>query len=172
MPTQRQPYADLYSLFVLKLESLYDIERFQLKFLLRMARTASDAGLRTALERHVDETKLQSERLHEALDLLGEKLSPSSVAAIRGLGKDAEWLMKRIDQRALDASLIAAAQYVDHYEIAGYGTAHEWAKALGYAPVAELLHRSLDEEKASNARLNALAISQINTRTQHALSAS
>jgi ferritin-like metal-binding protein YciE len=164
-------YADLHDLLVLKLQSLYDIESQLVRELPKLAKSVSSPELKDAFEKHLDETKNQVARLERALEELKSPIKKSKVEAIRGLAKDAEWMIKNIkDEKARDAGMIAAAQYVEHYEIAGYGSASEWAKLMGHDRVVDLLEESLAEEKAADEKLNELALSGVNERanTMHA----
>jgi ferritin-like metal-binding protein YciE len=158
-------YADLHSLLVLKLQSLYDIENQLVRELPKLAKNAHSIELRAAFEKHLDETKNQVVRLEKALEDIKSPVKKSKVEAIRGLAKDADWMIKNIsDENARDAGMIAAAQYVEHYEIAGYGSASEWAKLMGHDTVVDLLEESLAEEKAADEKLNELALSGVNER--------
>ncbi len=94
--------------------------------------------------------------------MLGEKPKKLVVEAIRGLVKDAEWVMKHVTSRtALDAALIGAAEYVEHYEMAGYQVAYEWAKKLGYDDIADYLAQSLREEIGAADKLRDLGVLDI-----------
>jgi ferritin-like metal-binding protein YciE len=156
-------HAELKDLFLLKIKALYDIETHLVKALPKMAAHSADKDLKSGFKNHLKETQGQVRRLRNIFFLLGISPQKTQVEAIRGLVKDAEWLIKNIkDTRALDAGLIAAAQYVEHYEIAGYGTALEWAKLLGLEGAARLLKETLREEKAADEKLNRLAKHKVN----------
>ena len=158
-------YADLHDLLVLKLQSLYDIESQLVRELPKFVKHASSNELRDAFEKHLEETKNQVARLEQALEETKSPVKKSKVEAIRGLAKDADWMIKNIkEEKARDAGMIAAAQYVEHYEIAGYGSASEWAKLMGHDAIAELLEESLTEEKAADEKLSELALSGVNDR--------
>jgi ferritin-like metal-binding protein YciE len=163
-----QKYETLHDLLILKLRSLHDIESQIIKALPKMAKAASDEKLREAFTSHLEETKNQEAHIDRALELLGDTAKgKSKVEAIRGLIKDAEWIIKSVkNPAARDAILIAAAQYVEHYEIAGYGTAREWASLMGHTEVADLLNETLDEEAAANEKLNTLATKSINEKVE------
>ncbi len=155
----------LHDLLISKMQALYDVENEIVKELPKMAKKASDEELREGFETHLEETKNQVKRLEKAFSLLGEKPKKLKSAAIRGMAEDASWGMTHIKgSEALDANLIAAAQYVEHYEIAGYGSAVEWAREMGHMEVADLLEETLEEEKATDKKLNMLATSKINER--------
>lgn len=163
MATKQPKYETLRDLLVLKLGSLLDIEEQLIKALPKMARAAQEEKLREAFTSHLEETKEQAKRLQEAFDNLSVTAKKTKVEAIRGLVKDTEWIIKSLkNPAARDALLIASAQYVEHYEMAGYGTAHDWAQRLGENEVADLLQETLDEEKAADTKLNDLATSAIN----------
>lgn len=164
MPTKKtsQP-TTLQDLFVMKLKALYDIELQLIKALPKMASKATDSELRMGFEEHLEETQEHARRLEDIFERLGEKTAKTKVEAIRGMIMDADWLMKNIkDSDALDASLIAAGQYAEHYEMAGYGAAKEWAKLLGLNEIEDILNETLKEEKAADAKLNDLATARIN----------
>jgi ferritin-like metal-binding protein YciE len=154
---------NLKDLLVLKLKALYDVENQIIKALPKMAKKATNKSLKAGFEKHLKETKGQVNRLEKVFKLLGEKPRKTKVEAIRGLVKDGEWVMKNVKPaEALDANLVAAAQYVEHYEMAGYGTASEWASQLGEAEVVNLLEETLEEEKKTDQTLSTLAMSEIN----------
>lgn len=153
----------LHGLFVMKLNALLDIEQQLVKALPKMAEAASNQELTQAFEMHLEETEKHVERLEECLKGLGEKAKPLKCEAIRGLVEDAQWIIKNVESGpALDAALIAAAQYVEHYEMAGYGTAVEWAKMMAHSDQEALLQETLEEEKSADQKLSTLAMDQIN----------
>ena len=158
-------YETLADLLTLKLRSLYDIEREIQKALPKMAKAATDEGLREALSHHIEETSEQIARLEEIFEKLGIPARAERVEAVRGLIADADWIAKSVKHPASrDAILIAAAQYVEHYEMAGYGTARSWASLLEHDDIAALLQHSLEEERAANEKLTELAEDGINDR--------
>ena len=159
-----EKYQNLQELLLLKLKVLHDVENQLIKALPRMAKASEDPALRQAFESHLEETRGHEERVDEALELMGDKGKQKEKSdAIRGLIKDADWCVKNIKKpEARDAALIAAAQYVEHYETAGYGSALEWAKEIGQDQVADLLEKTLEEEKAANDKLTGLAEGGIN----------
>jgi len=149
---------------MLKLTSLHYTENELMKALPKMAKAATDVDLKNAFTMHLEETRVQKERLESALTMLGHTGTFSGEsAAIDGLIKDAEWCIANVkDAEARDASLIAAAQYVEHYEMAGYGSAVAWAEEMAHTEVEELLQETLDEEGATNEKLTLLAEGGIN----------
>jgi ferritin-like metal-binding protein YciE len=156
-------FDSLHQLFILKLQSLYDVEQELVKVLPKLAKNASNEELSAAFEEHLKETEGQVKRLEKAFKLLGEKPKKEKVEGIRGIAEDGTWILKNVkDDAARDAALIAAAQYAEHYEIAGYGTAAEWARIMEHDEVQALLEETLGEEEAANEKLNALAQGGIN----------
>ena len=161
---QTNTYSNLHDLLILKLRALHYTETALIKALPKMASAATDADLKQAFTAHLEETRIQKERLDQALTMLGYTgKSSEKSAAIDGLIEDAEWCIKNVkDADVRDASLIAAAQYVEHYEMAGYGAARTWAEEMGHTEVEELLQETLDEESAANEKLTTLAEGGIN----------
>jgi len=154
---------DLQGLLVIKLQALADVEAQLIKALPKMAQKAKAEELKSAFEKHAVQTEGHAERLERALELMGADSRKLKVEAIRGLVADAEWTLKTVKDAAVrDAAMIAAAQYVEHYEMAGYGSAAEWAGLLGRQEVAELLGQTLEEEKQTDAELNDLARARVN----------
>ena len=152
-------------IFVTKLGALLDVEQQLVKALPKMAKHATDADLRSGIEKHLDQTKEHAARLEKAFALLEVKPPKIKCDAIRGLVADGEWVMKNVKgDEALDANIIAAAQYVEHYEIAGYDSALAWAKLLDCREVANLLAQTLQEERETSGELSELAQSRVNER--------
>jgi ferritin-like metal-binding protein YciE len=164
----KQSYDTLHQLLLLKLQALHDVESEIIKALPKLAKAASDPKLKQAFLDHLQETQAQEERIDTALEKLGNaSKSKVTVEAIRGLSKDAEWIVKNVkDASARDAALVAAAQYVEHYEIAGYGTAITWAELMGHTEVVELLKETLREEENADVTLSALAESSLNDKVE------
>lgn len=158
-------YGTLESLLILKLKSLYDIEQELIKALPKLAKNATSEGLREAFESHLEETGGHAERLEQALRIMDVELKSEEVAGIRGITEDGGWVIKNVrDEAARDAALIATAQYAEHYEIAGYESACEWAHMLGLTEIEELLGKTLEEEKAASRTLTGLAEGGIDER--------
>lgn len=150
-----------------ELQDLYSAENQIVSALPKMEKKASDQKLKKAFQTHLEETKEQVERLKQACEILN--ISPGGVKckAIEGIIKEAEDFLKEdADADVMDAGLIANAQRVEHYEIAGYGTACHFAKRLGYDDVYQLLSATLEEEKDTDEKLNDLAIEQINEKAE------
>jgi ferritin-like metal-binding protein YciE len=157
--------ATLRDIFVVKLESLYDVENQIIKALPAMAKAAADSDLQSGFHLHLEQTTEHAARLEKIFELLDVKPKKLEVEAIRGLVADAEWVIKNTKgAAALDAALIGAAQYVEHYEIAGYSTVIEWARLLEENDVADILVETLNEEEETNDQLLELAATKINDK--------
>jgi ferritin-like metal-binding protein YciE len=153
----------LRDLLIQKMQALYDVENNLVKALPKMAEAATNEELVAAFEEHLEETQGHVTRLEKAFNILDEEPTKLEGEAIQGLIADAEWGIKNIGgDAALDANLIAGAQYVEHYEIAGYGSACAWARELGQDEVADLLEDTLAEERMADQKLNDIATSQVN----------
>jgi ferritin-like metal-binding protein YciE len=130
-----------------------------------MADAARSSELKSALQNHLRETEGQIARLEQIFRQLGRDPGSEACEAMKGLIKESdEMISAKGDANVKDAALIAAAQRVEHYEIAGYGTARTFAQHLGYTELARLLQQSLDEEAAADKRLTQLAEQSINWR--------
>jgi ferritin-like metal-binding protein YciE len=163
MPNKKNTPDTLDTLLLNKLKTLYDVEIQLVKALPKMVKKSTDAGLKEGFEDHLRQTENHVDRLDRAFKVLGVKPQKLQSEAIRGLIADAEWVIKNVHgEEALDANLIAAAQYVEHYEIAGYGAAFAWAQLLGRTEIAELLEQTLHEEEETADALNDLAAGKIN----------
>lgn len=144
---------------------IYDAEKQLIKALPKMADASHNPQLRRAFSEHLDETKTQIERLETILHDLDHKPRNKSCKAMKGLVEEGnERVRSSGDEAVLDAGLIAAAQRVEHYEIAAYGCARTYASLLGKEDAAGLLGQSLEEEKRADAMLNKLAEDVINVR--------
>lgn len=152
-----------------ELKDLYSAENQLLKALPKMAKAASNAELAAGFETHLEETKGQVERLNKIADILGIKLAGHKCKAMEGLvDEGSELISEDADPSVKDAGLIGAAQRVEHYEMAGYGTAAAFARKLGHEDVASLLDETLEEEKATDAKLTKLAETAVNAEAQAA----
>jgi len=150
-------------LFVKKLKDLYSAERQFAEAQPKMAEAASDEELRVALEGHVEVTKRQLERLEKIGETLGVKLEGGTSEVAKALVKEGQAIIKEDgDPFVKDAGLVAAAQGIEHYEIAGYGTASAYARRLGHKDIDELLQQTLAEERGADTLLTELAESSIN----------
>jgi ferritin-like metal-binding protein YciE len=156
------------SLFELELQDLHSAESQLVKALPKMAETASSSELRQAFETHLEQTQEHLERLEKILGDLNLRSGKHKCKAMEGLIAEAQELIKAdgIDS-VRDAAMIGAAQRVEHYEIAGYGTARTYAEMLGHADAAQLLQQTLDEEKETDELLSGLALSSVNVEAQN-----
>lgn len=152
-------------LFAEQLKDLYSAENQLVKALPDMAAEAQDARLRQGFEKHALETKNQVSRLEQIGRALGHDLDGHTCKAMQGLvAEGKETIAEDASPDVKDAALIAAAQRIEHYEIAGYGTAAHYAERLGHAEAASLLRQTLQEEQLTDTRLNDLAKGYINQR--------
>jgi len=150
-------------LFWEQIEDLYDAEKRLVKALPKMADAATSNQLRQAFESHLLETGGHVNRLEQIFADLNKKAKSKTCEAMKGLVEEGEEMIGAIDESSLrDAGLIAAANRVEHYEIAGYGSARAFALTLGLETAASLLDQTLDEEKAADEKLTRLAESMIN----------
>ena len=155
----------LETLYVEELRDIYSAENQLLKALPKMAKTASSPELRQAFEDHLEQTKEHVERLDEIFEKLEKKPTGKTCHGMKGLVEEGSEIMKHDgDDNVLDAGLIAAAQKVEHYEIASYGTVRTWAEMLGEDDAAELLQQTLDEEGETDKRLTELAEEIVNVQ--------
>ena len=146
-----------------ELKDLYSAENQLVKALPKMAKAANSPELKRALERHLEETRRQVERLNQIGEDLNFKLTGKKCKGMEGLIEEGKEVLEMdLEEDALDAALIGAAQRVEHYEIAGYGTARTHAEVLGHAKAAKLLQQTLDEEGAADKKLTQIAESIIN----------
>ena len=153
----------LRELFIDELKDILNAERVLVKALPKMARNASEPKLVMALEEHLAVTEGQVQRLEQVFELLGETARGKKCEAMEGLVKEAEGVMEETEQGPVrDAGIISAAQKVEHYEIASYGTLVAFAKTLGEDEVAGLLEQTLAEEKEADVTLTETAYNAIN----------
>jgi ferritin-like metal-binding protein YciE len=168
-PTLMAKEKTLDDLFLDTLKDIYYAERKILKALPKMARGASSQDLKTAFETHRDQTEGQIERLQQVFELLGKPARGKTCDAIEGIIAEGEEILETFkDTPALDAGLIAAAQAVEHYEMARYGTLKTWAKALGLDDAVKLLDETLQEETKTDADLSKLAEKTANAKAMAA----
>jgi len=157
----------LRDLLVDQLKDLYSAENQLVKALPKMAKNASLPELSNGFEKHLDETRGQVERLERICEQLGVTPKGKKCAAMEGLIEEGKEIMEEdADEAVLDAGLIAAAQKVEHYEIASYGCARTWAEQLGLREAARLLQQTLDEEKATDEKLNKIAVGMVNRQAK------
>ena len=157
--------ATMDDLFVHTLRDMYYAENQIVKSLPDMIEKATDAKLKQGFQSHLDETKNQIKRLEHVFRLHGVEIMGVDCPANDGIIEEADEVVGEVDDKnVLDAALIAAAQAVEHYEMTRYGTLIAWAKQLGRADCAKLLEQNLQEEKAADSKLTALAESNINRK--------
>ena len=155
-------------LYVDQLKDLYSAESQLIKALPKMAKTAGSSDLRNAFEEHLNQTKHQAERIERIFSERGNG-SPKGkkCVAMEGLIEEGKEIMQEdMEEAVMDAGLIAAAQKVEHYEIASYGTARAWAQQMGYDRDADLLQQTLEEESTANEKLTQIAESHVNVQAR------
>lgn len=146
-----------------QLADIYYAEKKLSSALKKMAKQATDKGLAEAFTKHQVETEGQVKRLEEAFEALGKPAKGKKCEAIEGLLKEATGIMEEFKgDPALDAALIGASQKVEHYEIGSYGSMIAWAKELGEKKVADILSKTLEEEKQADKSLTILAVNCLN----------
>ena len=157
------PAKSLRELFVEELRDTYDAEKQVTKALPKMIKAATDPDLRSAFELHLEETRGQIERLEQVFEALGEKPRGKRCEGVAGILEEGKSIMEEdFDDMTMDASLIASAQRVEHYEMAAYGTLVSWATVMGHEEAVGLLQETLDEEKAADEKLTGIAEGGIN----------
>lgn len=162
-PVKKTGEKTLEDLFHAQLKDVYSAEKQLTKALPKMARAATSPKLRAGFEQHLAETKNQMMRLEQVCEEVGCKTGSVTCEAMKGLIAEGEEVTELgLDPQAQDAGLIAAAQKVEHYEIATYGTLCAFAKQLGFTNAAKLLHVTLEEERATDEKLTQLAEAGIN----------
>jgi ferritin-like metal-binding protein YciE len=153
----------LHDAFIDELRDAYDAEKQLTKALPKLAKAAASDELREAFESHLEETRGHIERLEQVFASLDEKVRAKHCDGIAGIIEEGKSVMEEdFDEQAMDACLIASGQRAEHYEMAAYGTLVAWATAMGHTDAAELLQENLDEEKAADEKLTALAEGGIN----------
>jgi len=165
MPAKKLTSLD--DLYLEMIRDLYNAEQQLTKALPKMAKAATDERLSEAFTNHLSQTETHVERLEKVFKSLGVAARGKKCAAMEGLieeGKEA--LEEEMEPQVLDAALIAAAQKVEHYEIASYGTVCVWAEMLGYDDQVELLTETLNEEKETDELLTEIAESSVNAAAE------
>lgn len=156
----------LENLFLHELKDLLSAEKQLVKALPKMAEGASSEALRSAFEDHLEQTKGHVNRLEEVFALIGKSPRAEHCKAMEGLVKEgADLLEEEGTESVIDAALIGAAQRVEHYEIAAYGTTRTLAELLGYEEAVKLLEETLEEEKETDAKLTEIALSEMGANT-------
>ncbi len=156
-------FESLQDLLIEQVEDLYDAEKRLCDALPKMADAATSPGLQSAFREHLGETRRHVERLERVFQMLDREPSRETCDAMKGLISEGEEMIEaKGDDHVRDAALIAAAQRVEHYEIAGYGTARSLATHVGRPDIADVLTQTLDEEKAADQTLTEIAESEVN----------
>jgi ferritin-like metal-binding protein YciE len=160
MATLEDLYTDL-------LKDLYSAEKQLVKALPKMAKNSESPDLQRAFQEHLRQTEGHVERIERIFTELGGSPRGKKCVGMEGLVEEGnELLQENVEPNVLDAGLIAAAQKVEHYEIASYGTARAWAQRLGYDNAARLLQETLEEESMANEKLTRIAESHVNMEAQ------
>jgi ferritin-like metal-binding protein YciE len=148
----------LKELYVDEVRDLYDAELQLVKALPKMAAKANSGELRSGFEEHLEQTKEHARRLERILEALGEPVKGKKCKGIQGIvAEGSEVMFEDFKGALMDSALIGAAQRVEHYEIAAYGTVHSFATVLGEEEAASLLEQTLNEEKVTNQKLTKLS---------------
>jgi ferritin-like metal-binding protein YciE len=151
-------FSSLNDLYLEQLKDLHSAETQLTKALPKMAKAANSPELKAAFTEHLEQTKEQLVRLNQIGEKLGKSLTGHACAAMKGLIEEgSEWMEEDAEPEVMDAGLIAAGQRVEHYEMAGYGTVHNFAELLGDEDSAELLAETLKEQKTADKKLTSLA---------------
>lgn len=159
--------STLKDLYIQELKDLYSAEKQIIKALPKMAKAATNEQLAAGFTEHLEQTKEHAARLEKILSSHDETTRGPKCKGMEGaVAEGAEMIEEEADDDVRDAGLIAAAQRVEHYEMAGYGCARTYAQALGDTVGAQLLQTTLDEEGATDKKLTKLAISVINPKAQ------
>jgi ferritin-like metal-binding protein YciE len=154
----------LQEFFVDQLKDLYWAEKHLTQALPKMQEAATTPELQSAIEDHLVQTEEQVTRLERVFEILGEKAQAKKCEAMEGLVKEGETIVEETEDGSLtrDVGIIAAAQKIEHYEIASYGTLVQLAMTMGQAEIAEILNETLEEEKQTDVNLTAIAENNIN----------
>jgi len=158
---------ELHELFLDELADLLSAEQQLTKALPKMAKAAKAPELREAFESHLEETERQVTRLVQVFESVGSKTRKKTCKAMQGLIEEGSELIQDLKGKSsMDAGLIAAAQKVEHYEIASYGTVRCWAERMGHQEAVELLEETLEEEKAADETLTGIAENLANSEAE------
>src|ERR1700712_1438320 len=150
--------ATVQDLFLDELKDIYSAEKQAVRSYPRIAKAASSEELKQALQTHLEQTKGQVERLDRAFEMLGKRAGGKTCEAMKGLLEEAAESIEEIEQGpVLDVAIIAAAQRIEHYEIAAYGTVATLAEAMGQTEIQQLLAETLQEEKETDGLLTEVA---------------
>ena len=162
--TGKMEDSEFHDFFVDELKDIYWAEKHLVKALPKMKKAATSPDLAAAFDKHTAETQEHIAALEQVFELLGEKAVAKKCDAMEGLLEEANGIIEDTDSGTMvrDAGLIAAAQKVEHYEIATYGTLRTFAETMGHTDVAQLLAQTLENEKATDVALTEAAVSFIN----------
>ena len=153
-------------LFVEELKDIYSAEKQITRALPKLAKAATSPELRTAFENHLEETKGQIERLDQIFEMLGKAAKGKMCHGMKGVLEEGSEVLEETSKGNIrDAALISAAQRVEHYEMAAYGSVREYAKLLGQTDIAKLLEATLAEEKAADQKLSLIS-KEVNSEAQ------
>lgn len=159
---------DLQSLYVHKLQDIYSAEQQALELMQQSVGMAQSPELKQGISLHIDQTQQQIQRLGQIFQKLGEQPGSETCEGMKGIVQEAQKLMQQpASPEVLEAGMIACQQAVEHYEIAGYGTARTYAQLLGEQEAAELLTQTLEEEKMTDEKLTQIA-QQVNVEAMNA----
>ena len=160
---------ELHELFLDQLADLLNAEQQLTKALPQMAKAAQSDALREAIQSHLEETQTHVERLDRVFESLDTKSRSKTCKAMKGLIEEGSEILKELKGKAsLDAGLIAAAQKVEHYEIASYGTVRSWAEQMGHDAAVRLIDETLAEEKAADEKLTEIGEMIVNETAEQA----
>jgi len=172
-PTKSENGADhgrsqLEKLFTDSLKDIYWAEKHLTKALPKMKKKATTDELKSAIEEHLAQTEEHVKRLEQVFEICGKKAQAKKCDAMEGLSKEGDSIVEETEDGSMtrDAGIIMAAQKVEHYEIATYGSLVQFAKTLGMNDAAELLHKTLDEEKQTDEKLTEIAEWHVNQGAQ------
>src|SRR3954464_14855413 len=159
----------LHDAFIDELRDTYDGEKQLTKALPKLAKASTNPKLRQAFETHLQETQGQIARLEQVFESVDEKVRGKHCEGMAGIIEEGKSIMEEeFDELTMDACLIAAGQRAEHYEIGAYGTLIAWAEAMGHTEAVSLLQQNLNEEKAADKKLSALAEGGINQQAAKA----
>lgn len=162
--TGKMKNSEFHEFFVDELKDIYWAEKHLVKALPKMQKAATNADLIAAFEKHTQETKMHIDTLEQIFVLLEEKAVAKKCDAMEGLLEEATGIIEDTDKGTMirDAGLILAAQKVEHYEIATYGTLRTFAESMGHSEIVDLLQQTLDNEKATDVALTIIAEGCVN----------
>lgn len=162
--TGKMEDSEFHEFFVDELKDIYWAEQHLVKALPKMQKAATSEELAAAFEKHTQETETHIATLEQVFELLGEKAAAKKCDAMAGLLEEAKSIMEDTESGTMvrDAGLILAAQKVEHYEIATYGTLRTFAENMGHTDVQDLLQQTLDNEKETDVSLTEIALNYVN----------